>query len=351
MSQVGAPISQPTPGSLPVGSQITIAPPWTSSYEPTVTSSGCSGTCPAQPVNFVYLYTQPSTTAPLLSDPALHSSGSGTTDASDWGDKAVAGQTFVVAGEQGDWTAIWYADQKAWFYNPGGQYAAPSNRTLQMVVMPKGTSAIPVYGRAYPEASAYPSSITPQTVTPLNYTIPPGQAYVPEPAGKGDYVDTPYNSTETVVTGTTTYYPIRFNHRLAYVMASDVKLVPAVLPPGTYNAVGPVRVLDTRNGTGGISTPVGPGATIKLQVTGKNGVPSGATAVVLNVTAVNATKNSYVTVYPDGKARPVASNLNFTAGEAFPNLVVVPVINGKVDFYNYTGSVNLIADLAGYYMN
>jgi hypothetical protein len=118
-----------------------------------------------------------------------------------------------------------------------------------------------------------------------------------------------------------------------------------------YNPVGPVRILDTRNGTGGYTTPVGPGATISLQVTGKDGVPSsGVTAVVLNVTAVNPTASSYVTVYPDGQARPLASNLNFTAGETIPNLVVVPVgRNGKVDFYNAAGSVNLVADLAGYY--
>jgi hypothetical protein len=301
----------------------------------------------------MYLRTSPSSTAPLLSDPALHPDGSaGTTLAWDWGDKAVEGQTFVVAGEQGNWTAIWYAGQKAWFYNPGGQNAAPATQTAQMVVTPSGTTAIPVYGRPYPESSAYPSGMTPQPITPLNYTIPAGQAYVPEETVRGDYVGTHYNTPETVVIGNTQYYPIRFNHRPAYVMASDVRLIPATLPPA-YTPVGPTRILDTRNGTGGYTTPVGPGATISLQVTGKDGVPSsGVTAVVLNVTAVNPTAGSYVTVYPDGQARPVASNLNFTAGETFPNLVVVPVgSNGKVDFYNSAGSVNLIADLAGYYMN
>ncbi len=77
---------------------------------------------------------------------------------------------------------------------------------------------------------------------------------------------------------------------------------------------------------------------------------SGVTAVVLNVTATNPTASSYVTVYPDGTTRPVASNLNFTAGETIPNLVTVPVgSDGAVDFYNDAGSVNLVADLAGYY--
>ena len=70
---------------------------------------------------------------------------------------------------------------------------------------------------------------------------------------------------------------------------------------------------------------------------------------MLNVTAVNATQASYVTVYPNGSARTSASNLNFPAGKTFPNLVTVPVTNGKVNFYNHSGSVNLLADLAGYY--
>jgi hypothetical protein len=126
-----------------------------------------------------------------------------------------------------------------------------------------------------------------------------------------------------------------------------------VLLPTAYTPLGPVRVLDTRNGTGGHTGAVGPNSAISLQVTGADGVPlSGVTAVVLNVTAVSPTAAGYVTVYPDGQARPTASNLNFTAGETIPNLVIVPVgSDGKVDFYNHTGSVNLVADLAGYYTN
>lgn len=185
MQLAGGPISQPAAGSLPVGSEITIDPPFSTANEPTVT--GCSGPgtpCPAQPANFVYLRTSPSPTAPLLADPAIHpSAGStGTTEASDWGDKAVSGQTFVVADEQGGWTAIWYAGQKAWFYNPNGQNATPASRAIQMVITPSGNSSIPVYGRAYPESAAYPPGVTPQSVTPLSYTIPSGQAYVPEAA-------------------------------------------------------------------------------------------------------------------------------------------------------------------------
>jgi hypothetical protein len=81
-----------------------------------------------------------------------------------------------------------------------------------------------------------------------------------------------------------------------------------------------------------------------------NGIPStGVTAVVMNVTAVNPSAAGVVTVYPDGITMPLASNLNFTAGQTIPNLVVVPVKNGVVDFYNYNGTVDLIADITGYF--
>jgi hypothetical protein len=84
-----------------------------------------------------------------------------------------------------------------------------------------------------------------------------------------------------------------------------------------------------------------------------DGVPSsGVTAVVLNVTAVGGTASSFVIVYPDGQARPGTSNLDFAKGQTIANLVVVPVgADGKVDFYNDAGSVNLVADLDGYYVN
>jgi hypothetical protein len=98
---------------------------------------------------------------------------------------------------------------------------------------------------------------------------------------------------------------------------------------------------------------LGAGEAIDLPVTGVGGVPSsGVTAVVLNVTATSPTASSFITVYPAGQTRPNASNLNFTAGETIPNLVVVPVGTfGSVLFYNPTRTVNVIADLAGYYQN
>jgi hypothetical protein len=119
-----------------------------------------------------------------------------------------------------------------------------------------------------------------------------------------------------------------------------------------YDAVTPVRVLDTRAHIGvTTNTPIGAGKTIKLPIEGKAGVPAtGVTAVVLNVTATAPTGSSFLTVFPDGHALPVVSNLNFTRGQTIPNLVTVAVgADGAVDLFNHVGTVHAIADLAGYY--
>ncbi|WP_083975037.1 right-handed parallel beta-helix repeat-containing protein [Kitasatospora mediocidica] len=118
-----------------------------------------------------------------------------------------------------------------------------------------------------------------------------------------------------------------------------------------YNPLGPVRLLDTRNGTGVTVGAVAPGATVELPVTGIAGVPAtGVTAVTMNVTVTDPTQAGFLTVYPHGDELPVASNLNWTSGETIPNLVTVQVKDGKVSFHNSSaGTVNLVADLFGYY--
>jgi beta-glucanase (GH16 family) len=120
---------------------------------------------------------------------------------------------------------------------------------------------------------------------------------------------------------------------------------------GAYRALTPARILDTRDGTGGVPVvPLGAGASLNVQITGQGAVPTtGVSAVVLNVTATNTTAASYLTVWPAGVSRPTASNLNWTAGETVPNLVEVALEqNGQVSAYNASGSVDVIFDVAGY---
>jgi hypothetical protein len=118
-----------------------------------------------------------------------------------------------------------------------------------------------------------------------------------------------------------------------------------------YKPITPTRVLDTRTGTGTAKAALGAGKTLTLTVPAEDDMASSEfAAVVMNVTAIAPQKSGYLTVYPYGKARPVASNLNFAAGQTVPNLVTVPVSGGKVSIYNGSaGTVQLIADFSGFY--
>ena len=87
----------------------------------------------------------------------------------------------------------------------------------------------------------------------------------------------------------------------------------------------------------------------ELQITGRAGVPNNASAVVLNLTAVDATTTGYVTAYPCGSTRPNVSNLNYTPGTAIANSATVPIgTGGKVCLYT-DSPINLIADINGWY--
>ena len=72
--------------------------------------------------------------------------------------------------------------------------------------------------------------------------------------------------------------------------AYDVFLYTRVGEEGTYTPLTPARILDTRNGNGGLPGTVGPGATVDVQVTGRGGVPaSGVSAIAMNVTVTQPT--------------------------------------------------------------
>ena len=146
-----------------------------------------------------------------------------------------------------------------------------------------------------------------------------------------------------------------YNHNGNVAVIADVQgwYAASTTTGARYTAVAPSRVLDTRDGTGrgGAVGKVPPGGAIDLGVVGVGGVPaSNVVAVALNVTAVGLSgPDSYVTVYPAGAARPLASNLNVTSGPAVPNMVIVMVSDGRVTLYNHNGSVDLVADVQGWY--
>ena len=134
---------------------------------------------------------------------------------------------------------------------------------------------------------------------------------------------------------------------------------PAVVVPGAggalatvgrFVALAPQRICDTRGGLGGRRSPIGPGETLGVQITGVGGVPvSGVTAVAINVTSVNATEAGFFSVFPSNAAATGTSSLNLVPGRAVPNMAIVGVgPDGRIGIFNAVGSADCIVDVMGY---
>lgn len=120
---------------------------------------------------------------------------------------------------------------------------------------------------------------------------------------------------------------------------------------GLFTALTPVRILDTRTGTGGYSTPLGPNSWLSFPVAGQPGLPgTGVRAVALNVTAAEATTTSFLTVAPVQSTAVTSWDVNYAPGDPVPNLVLATVgSDGRVHVYNGQGSTAVIIDLLGWY--
>jgi hypothetical protein len=120
---------------------------------------------------------------------------------------------------------------------------------------------------------------------------------------------------------------------------------------------GPVRICDTRPGNPSnlsgdddqcLDSTISPGQTLTVQVVGLGAIPTTATAVVLNLTAVAPTQDTYLTVYPS--TRPLSSDMNPVAGQVLGNLTVATISkSGTISIYNYAGNADVVLDVMGYY--
>ncbi len=109
----------------------------------------------------------------------------------------------------------------------------------------------------------------------------------------------------------------------------------------------PARVLDTRDGIGGPASPIGAGGRT-LQLGGVGAIPLDASAVIVNLTATRAGLSGFVTAFPCGTVRPLASNLNFVPGGNVANMAIVKLdAAGQLCFATNT-DVDVIADVSGY---
>jgi hypothetical protein len=141
--------------------------------------------------------------------------------------------------------------------------------------------------------------------------------------------------------------------------AGGLGIVQATGPDGAsaYVPINPCRLADTRPDTsvGPHTTPLGPDTAVTYDgwgdVPGDCDLPTGATGLQLNVTAVGATQLTNLRLYPTGTPLPATSNLNPAPGAApTPNGVTVTLNgDGQFDVFNRFGQVDVVIDVAGYY--
>ncbi|PSL55514.1 hypothetical protein B0I31_105477 [Saccharothrix carnea] len=225
-----------------------------------------------------------------------------------------------------------------------------------------GTSPVGPGGRIEVAVPDLPDT-TAAVVLNVTGTSPTGSTYVTVWEGGAD-IPRPGVSTLNLVPGETRANSVTswvsLNHTInLYNNAGSTHLIAdlagyyvfdnpgtAAVTPGRYFATGPTRVYDSRNTGGRFS-----GGESRAIDFSAFGVPSGASAVALNITGVDATASTYVTAWPTGTSRPTASSLNVEPNAATPNGVTVALgSDRRINLFNNAGNVNLIVDITGYYL-
>ncbi|WP_316519935.1 PKD domain-containing protein [Kitasatospora brasiliensis] len=156
-------------------------------------------------------------------------------------------------------------------------------------------------------------------------------------------------------------------HRYASVGTYDVKVtvkdtvqgleasnqVQVVTAGAEFTPHAPTRLLDTRSGIGAPATKVPARGTVALKVAGTAQVPTGVSAVALNVTVTNTTADGHISTaaWKNLAEESDSSSLNYVAGQTVPNMVLSGVgQDGYVYLFNAGWQpVDLLADVTGYF--
>jgi hypothetical protein len=128
---------------------------------------------------------------------------------------------------------------------------------------------------------------------------------------------------------------------------ASVSAAPSSSSGSVYFPITPQRLEDTRTDGKTLSA----GGTIDVMVAGgSTGVPSSATAVVVNVTSVNNTGAGYLQAYPKGGSTGASAVNYYYANQLTQNLVTVPVdpTTGAITIFSSQHD-DVVVDQFGYY--
>ncbi len=113
--------------------------------------------------------------------------------------------------------------------------------------------------------------------------------------------------------------------------------------PSAFQAVTPCRLLDTRADRGALE----PASTIEIQVTGRCGIEAQASAAAVTLTVTDTAADGFLTAWPHGDERPIASNLNFTSGQIRANGAILRLGNDGVLSVFTSAATHLVVDVTG----
>ncbi len=169
------------------------------------------------------------------------------------------------------------------------------------------------------------------------------------PTGESRPMVSTLNAPTGTVVANAAIVPAGQNGEIAVYPSQDTDLV---IDIGGYFATGgglslystaPCRVLDTRQTSGAFS------GELTVNVAGSSClVPASARAYVLNATVVPQGALGYLTLWPNGQSRPLASTLNALDGAITSNMAIVPTGNGYIEAYAL-GLTQLILDISSYF--
>ncbi len=209
--------------------------------------------------------------------------------------------------------------------NQGGCSNIPATAaaySLNVTVVPQGTLG---YLTVWPSGQAQPNV---STLNSVDGRIKANAAIVG--AGSGGQISVFATNTTNLVLDLDGYF----------------EATPTNDPVLAFYPLAPCRVLDTRKGQS-----LQGGQQYAFPVTGLCNVPSTATAYSLNFTAVPHQPLGYLTVWPAGQSKPVASILNAPTGTVTANAGIIPM--GSVDGNNIdvfaTNDTDLVIDVNGYF--
>ncbi|WP_208027901.1 hypothetical protein [Rhabdothermincola sediminis] len=229
-----------------------------------------------------------------------------------------------------------------------GPYGSPWGAGTTRDVTVAGVGGVP------PDADAVVLNVTVTSTTQNSFlTIWPKGADRPTASSLNWQAGWTVPNAVTVKVGTGGKVSV-FNNRGNVDVIFDVVGYYRTAPAAGFTSLTPVRIQDSRPSgpqVGPYGSPWGAGTSRDVVVAGGTSpVPADATAVVLNATVTNTTASSYLTIWPKGQPRPLASSLNWQAGWTIPNAVTVQVgSGGQVSVFNNRGNVDVIFDVVGYF--